>query len=532
MQASGQSIYEAYPGMYGFRHLHGLAALILDGRLSEFARHQYQRSVQLNLPLLRHLSKYGPGELLALTEKSSGDFLGALAAGKIFEFLNASVMRWVANELSIVDYSDVIVEDITLLNFIRAEGLRQFIPDFTSDLRTAVETAGEIDRLFMGYNTSSMITFIDLLRARISRREDQLLEAEALARLGSFDWDIVNEVSDSSPELRKILGNDAQMPLAEFIERVHADDSGLLRNAIAEAFVSGSLQCEFRFLRPDGSQRTVWARGVVHSGPNGPERMVGVIQDVSERKRMEETLLLKTLELEHSNEELQQFASVASHDLKEPLRKIVLYTGLLESARAGEWSEEARRHLERIMDAARRMRLLIEDILAFSSLNQQQEPQLVSLERILDEVREVLESRIRETGAMISSDGLPEATVVPFQFRQLFQNLLSNSLKFARPGVPPVISISHQHIEVPMPGRAAGVLPALQLLFSDNGIGFPAHYSEKIFGLFNRLHSHKDYEGTGLGLAICRKVVENHGGRIEASSGPGQGATFRIVLPQ
>ncbi|RYZ24430.1 MAG: PAS domain-containing sensor histidine kinase [Chitinophagaceae bacterium] len=529
--ASAPVIYTAYPGMYDFRHLPELAARIRAGHLRAFAQHQYDLSVRLHLPLLRHLSKYSLEELIELTVQTSGEFLEALAAGRIYDFLVISVERWVANELRIVEYSDVIVEDITLLNHIRADGLRQFIPVYTSDLAIAIETAGEIDRLFMGYNTSSMVTFVDLLRERISRREAQLLEAEAIAHLGSFDWDIANDVNESSPEMRKIIGTDNPMPLAEFIERVHPDDSELLRSAVAESFVSGNLHCEFRFLTPDGNQKTVWARGVVYHGAEGPERMVGVIQDVSDRKRMEETLLHKTLELERSNEELQQFASVASHDLKEPLRKIVLYTGLLAGARTEEWSADARRNLERIKDAARRMRLLIDDILAFSSLNQQQAPQAVSLERILDEVREVLETRIRETGATITSDGLPEALVVPFQFRQLFQNLLSNSLKFARPGEAPVISIRHQYREAALSLRTGAVMPVLELSFSDNGIGFPPQYAEKIFGLFNRLHSRNQYEGTGLGLAICRKVVENHGGRIEAESEPGRGATFRVLLP-
>jgi signal transduction histidine kinase len=486
----------------------------------------------MKLPLLRHFSGYAPDELVILTRRSALELLDALASNRMLDFISDSVQRWISNELNTVHYFDVIVEDITILNFVRAEAFRKFIPDYTSDVATAVEVASEVDRLFVGYTTTSMVTFIDLLRARISRQETQLLEAEAIAHLGSFDWDIVNDINKSSPELRKILGTETPMPLADFLDQVHPDDSDLLREAIASAFVTGSLQCEFRYQAP-AQQKTLWARGVVHIGTNGPERMLGVIQDVTERKRMEETLLFKTLELERSNEELQQFASVASHDLKEPLRKIVLYTGLLEGAHIAEWPEDARRNLERIKDAARRMRLLIEDILAFSSLNQQEAPQPVSLERLLEDVKEVLESRIRETGASIESDGLPDAVVIPFQFRQLFQNLLSNSLKFTSAGTSPRVQVRHQVVDGASVPRLAPSSSGsyLELTITDNGIGFPQQYAEKIFGLFSRLHSRNQYEGTGLGLAICRKVVENHGGRIEAESEPGKGTTFRVVIP-
>ncbi|RYY90618.1 MAG: hypothetical protein EOO15_01855 [Chitinophagaceae bacterium] len=525
-------LYEAYPDMYRMQHLPALAQLILSRHTEAFALFQYERSKLYNLPLLKHLSRFSFEELMALTLESQRAFLESLAANRAMDYIRQSVQRWVGNELQVLHYYDVIVEDITMLNYIRGEALRHFIPEWTNDVRTALEAAGEIDRLLTGFTTSSMVTFIDLLRQRISSQETQLLEAEAIAHLGSFDWDVQTNQTRSSPELRKIMGTDEPLGLEVFLDLVHPDDAQSLQTAIAEAFAGGQLQCEFRF-RPGPQQKTLWARGVVHFDESRPLRMVGVIQDITGRKQMEETLLRKTLELERSNEELQQFASVASHDLKEPLRKIVLYTGLVEGEDRSALSENGRRNLERIMDAARRMRVLIEDILAFSSINQTQEAQPVSLERLLGDVLEMLESRISETGAVVTHDGLPEAVVVPFQFRQLFQNLLGNSLKFLQPGVPPRIHIQHASLTT---SELTGYLPAadryLELSFTDNGIGFSAEHAEKIFGLFSRLHNRQKFEGTGLGLAICRKVAENHGGRIEASSEPGQGATFIVTIPQ
>ncbi|RYZ17633.1 MAG: PAS domain-containing sensor histidine kinase, partial [Chitinophagaceae bacterium] len=526
-------IYEAYPDMYRFEQLPALARLILDGHTEDFARVQYELSRQFELPLLQHLSRYSFEELMEITRSTQAEFLKCLADNAGLSMIRTATERWLGNQLQVLHYYDVLVEDITVLNHIRAEALRRFIPQYTTDLTTALQLTSEIDRLLMGFTTSSMINFIDLLRQRIASQETQLLEAESIAHLGSFDWDITSNQTRSSPEMRRIIGNNDPIGLELFLDLVHPDDSSALQAAIAESFAGGQLQCEFR-LQSGGQVKTVWARGVVHFDESGqPLRMLGVIQDVSDRKRMEETLLLKTLELERSNEELQQFASVASHDLKEPLRKIALYSGLIENEETAALSPAGLKNLERIKDAARRMRLLIEDILAFSSLSKEGEAQPVSLERLFGEVVELLESRIRETGATVHYDGLPEAVVIPFQFRQLFQNLLSNSLKFIRPDTDPVIHVRHSYVNAPETAeRLAPARRYLQLEFSDNGIGFPEHYAEKIFGLFSRLHSRNQFEGTGLGLAICRKVVENHGGRIEAVSTPGGGATFRITIPQ
>jgi signal transduction histidine kinase len=527
------TIYEAWPGMYQFKHLPHFARHLLEHHVDEFSSLRYALSVQYKLPLLQHLSQYDADKLALMTRQSSLELLTELAQNRGEEYISLSVQRWLSNELQVLHYYDVVVEDITVLNFVRAEAFRQFIPGFTSDTKVTLELAGEIDRLFMGYTTSSMITFIRLLQARLSRQETQLLEAESIAQLGSFDWNIHNHETESSPEMRQIMDSEEPMGIEYFLEHVHPDDSHLLHDAIAVAFVSGKLECEFRFLR-NHMEKTLWARGLVHFDAEGPRRMVGVVQDITTRKQMEATLLHKTLELERSNEELQQFASVASHDLNEPLRKIVLYTGLLEAAELSCLDPDARRNLQRIKDAARRMRLLIDDILAFSSLNQQQEAQPTDLEKLLYEVLELVESRVRESGAHIFSDGLPKAMVVPFQFRQLFQNLLSNSLKFAKAGVPPEIKITHRFVQADVLNdqRFQAGRQYLQLIFADNGIGFPAQYAEKIFGLFNRLHNRTQFEGTGLGLAIVRKVAENHAGRIEAESQPGQGATFTITIPQ
>jgi len=184
--------------------------------------------------------------------------------------------------------------------------------------------------------------------------------------------------------------------------------------------------------------------------------------------------------------------------------------------------------MNKITDAARRMNVMIEDILALSLLSHKQEKSVHDLEAVLQEVLVLLEERIKETNAQVTTDHLPPACVVKAQFIQLFQNLISNSLKFKKEEVPPVIVITHQVKNIA--GNTEGK-QLLQIQVSDNGIGFDQEYANSIFGLFARLHGRAKYEGTGLGLGICRKVVENHNGTIVAKSEPGKGATFTIEIP-
>lgn len=301
-------------------------------------------------------------------------------------------------------------------------------------------------------------------------------------------------------------------------------------------------------VRKDGS--LFWASVLITRLLDADGKLVGfakVTRDLTDKKLASEKLmrseqryrLLATAlekannELGHSNQELEQFAYVVSHDLKEPLRKITTYSSMLLSANTHELPEATRRHIEKIAEAARRMNSMIEDILALSTLSQHHELEKTSLDALLKQTLENLEVRIREKGATVECEHLPEVKVIPSQMSQLFQNLLANALKFAREGVPPHLRITHSVVHSP-PVAVPAVKKAeqyLQLQFEDNGIGFEPEQTGKIFGLFQRLHPRATYEGSGLGLAICKKVVVNHGGAISAESEPGKGSTFTITLP-
>jgi two-component system CheB/CheR fusion protein len=237
------------------------------------------------------------------------------------------------------------------------------------------------------------------------------------------------------------------------------------------------------------------------------------------------------IQLERSNFDLLQFASVASHDLKEPLRKIQAFGNLLQSKINGKLSETETGYFDKMINASNRMQYLIDDVLTLSKLsNNGIVKETTDLKALVKEICGDLEVSIRDKKAVIKIGDLPYIDAVPGQMRQVFQNLISNALKFAGPN-PPVISIEQKPVSpeyVEMLGISPENFTCVEV--SDNGIGFENEYSEKIFGIFQRLHG-RNFEGTGIGLAIARKIVENHGGHIFARGEVNKGATFRVILP-
>jgi PAS domain S-box-containing protein len=258
-----------------------------------------------------------------------------------------------------------------------------------------------------------------------------------------------------------------------------------------------------------------------------------IARDITERKRTEEKLKDFAAQLERSNGELQDFASVASHDLQEPLRKVQAFGDRLQAKCGDSLNEEGRDYLERMQNAAGRMQILINDLLILSRVTTQTQPfTTVNLRGITEEVLSDLETRIETTNGTIEIGELATIEADPTQMRQLLQNLIGNALKFNRPGVSPVVKISGQichDLAADNGETAAGVTYCLTV--EDNGIGFEDKHVEKIFKVFQRLHSRSEYEGTGIGLAVCRKIAERHGGKITAHSVPGEGTTFTVILP-
>lgn len=265
---------------------------------------------------------------------------------------------------------------------------------------------------------------------------------------------------------------------------------------------------------------------------------IDVTEQVLARQQIERIVAERTEELaaantslKKSNEDLAQFAYVASHDLQEPVRKVITFTEMLET-NLGQPDERSKNFIEKIKTSSNRMRLLIKDVLAFSELSKINTSfSAVSLKQIVDDAKTDFELLIEQKDAHISSTNLPVLEAIPLHMAQLFGNLISNALKYTRPGVNPNIEITAgelQHEVSGMPKREGGYYT---IEVSDNGAGFAPEYADQIFKIFQRLHGKNEYEGTGIGLALCQKIVQNHGGKIFANSEPGVGTTFTIILP-
>jgi len=249
---------------------------------------------------------------------------------------------------------------------------------------------------------------------------------------------------------------------------------------------------------------------------------IGIALDITERKLMEMAMEKTTEELKRSNQELEQFAYAASHDLQEPLHKIIAFGDRLKDLFRDIIPDKGKDYLERMQSAADRMRGLIEDLLQVARVHTRTEPfQNVDLNLVFKDALSDLEFLIKETGGKISCENLPVVFGDSLQIYQMFQNLLSNALKFHYPNKKPKVFVKCQS---PKNGFAS-------ISISDNGIGIEEEYFERIFKPYQRLHGQEEYEGSGIGLTLCQKIVERHGGKISLESKAGKGTTFTILLP-
>ena len=257
--------------------------------------------------------------------------------------------------------------------------------------------------------------------------------------------------------------------------------------------------------------------GVLHKGVNSMISQQEVLVN-----NLEGIVLDRTSKLERSNEDLAQFAYIASHDLQAPLRKILAFSGRLKDKYEDALDSRGIEYLSRMQDAAERGQHLINDLLELSQVTTKGKSLVqIDLGQILKDVVSTIEIQIEETKGKIVIGDLPRISGDPVQIHQLFQNLVGNALKFSRPATSPNVEVTALEIDKHQS----------QILIKDNGIGFDQDQIDKIFQPFKRLHSQEEYEGNGIGLAICKKIVERHGGSITATSNPGEGATFIITLP-
>ena len=388
--------------------------------------------------------------------------------------------------------------------------------------------------------------------AELMEKNSMLAAAQAIAKLGYWRWDIASGAIHWSNEMYRIwqIPPGTAITYEAFMDRIHPADREMMGNVIQSAAQTGEYTTtHHRIVLPTGEVRHILARGEAardeHTG--AITALSGTGQDVTAQRNSELQLIAKTQQLQRTNAELEAFAYVASHDLQEPLRKVRTFSDLLDSELNGHTSEEANMYLRKITASADRMQLLIRDILQFSRLAHPVNFVSVNLDEALQQVLADADLRIAETGAHIEVEALCSIDAVPTQMEQLFTNLVSNALKYSKPGVTPHVRISGSTVagtELTDAERRAltyattafsptdwAATRFCRITVQDNGIGFEPEYAEKIFTIFQRLHGRDTYEGTGIGLAVCRKIVEVHHGYIWAEGQPGVGATFSVILP-
>lgn len=310
---------------------------------------------------------------------------------------------------------------------------------------------------------------------------------------------------------------------------VHPDDIEPTTKAYQHAIAHRSIyQIEHRILMKDGSYRWFLSRAYPFDGEEGI-KWYGTATDVHDQKvleaELENLVRHRTLELQRSNEDLQQFAHVASHDLKEPVRKIKTFSHKLKDEYSNVLGERGNNFINKIIHSTDRMYSMINGVLEYSTLSSTGSAfKPVDLNHVIKNIQADLEVLIQEKNAVIRSSAMPAINGIPDLIYQLFYNLINNSLKFNRESTP--LEIDIQSSDVEMNG-----VTFTQILITDNGIGFDDNFAEQIFITFFRLHSKDKYEGTGLGLALCKKIVERHGGLIRAKGKKDHGAQFQILLP-
>ena len=399
-----------------------------------------------------------------------------------------------------------------------------------------------ISILILGFGYIRIIkNYNDLMDQNIRLKifDESSKQAEMLGKYGSWLFDLEERSFSYSDNKFRLLGCEPQSfspSIEKLLEFVHPDDQDIIKNAFELIKEKEILPLfNYRIIKRDTLEiRHFRTTGKIFIDRLQRKNMIGTTQDITEDYNKNQLIEIRNKELEQNNKELTEFNHVASHDLQEPLRKIQTFISRIEDKEKDILSESGKTYFEKIQEASNRMRILIDDLLQYSRTNRSEKTfETIDLQTIASNAISELSENINEKKAIVNFEKLHKVQGIQFQLEQLFINLISNSLKYSKADEAPVISITSKKVKASKSPQLNdnSKKEYINIIFTDNGLGFEQEYAEKIFLLFNRLHGKKEYAGTGVGLAICKKIVENHKGYIFAKGEPNVGATFEIYLP-
>jgi PAS domain S-box-containing protein len=451
------------------------------------------------------------------------------------------VMGFVYMDLVYADDLDVVAAELRKIRELPKERTHTFTARFNHK-----DGGCKYLKNFCTRTEDAVVFFIENVTEQVKFQEEanaarQLFdETEKLLLFGSWTWSLKNDKVDWTEGMLDLLEydqlNQEHATIQYFLKHVLPEHADHLRQVLTSSIQERKpFETEFVIKTGKGKEKFVFMKGKPLFDKEGNvKKMVGITRDITSVKNFENERDRNIRELNRSNKELEEFAYVASHDLHEPLRKILTFSERLKE-RYASVGDDAKVYVDRIWASANSMRNLIDNLLEFSKITRSSRLFVqCDLNKILGEVQSDQELRIEETSTDINIQDLPVVDGVPSELKQLFNNLIGNALKFRKKDVQPVIKIvckklSHKE-------KSDLLLPFNQVFYEikiqDNGIGFESIYAEKIFEIFQRLHGKTEYSGSGIGLAICKKIVDNHDGIIYATSEPGKGSTFSVILPE
>jgi PAS domain S-box-containing protein len=402
----------------------------------------------------------------------------------------------------------------------------------------------------------------ELGHKKLKENEQKLNILIAASEFGTWELQIYTDNVIYSDRYLEIFGHESGSLVTHqnLRDQIHPLDRHIRDAAFKTAMSTGTLYFVCRLIATDGSIRWIEAKGRVFYDLNSqPEKLLGTVRDITSEKNSQRELQeseqqfrlladsmerqvrertfeleIKNSELKKMNAELESFAYISSHDLQEPLRKIQILSSFVIEKDYDSLSETAKEYFNRMQAAAKRMQVLIADLLTYSRTGASERVyELTDLTSLVTQVVIELKEVIEEKTAIIEMEPLGSLNIIPFQFRQLMHNLISNSLKFSKKGLTPRIQITADRFSPDQ--LITGILGYsthyCRIRVADNGIGFEPEYRERVFEVFQRLHNRHEYAGTGIGLAIVKKIVENHHGVIQATAEPDSGAIFDIYIP-